>query len=253
MTLSTGFQFLVLPDQRFGFFSLAFIVGELVQKRKSSIWSDTLITLGSVWFVCIVHFFFTSIAYDILKLVQLTTNWITPLQMELIAYHTTWIIVVATPIFLLLGYLNARTPALHEHTLQLNKHNTQHAGLRLVVASDIHLGPINGVRYVRRIVEKINSLIPDIILLAGDILDGELEPVLRRDLGKYLKKLSAPFGTYGVTGNHEFIGGIDRAVQYITDHGIILLRDEIREVAGIVLAGREDASSHRFTFPRKNL
>lgn len=237
----------------FSLLAFSYIIGEILQRKKSSIWSDLLITFGSLWFVCIVHFFFTSIAYDIIVVVNMLSGWMTPHQLDQIAYHVTWGIVVATLVFLCLGYINARTPAIRRHTIMLAKKNTHHKKLTLVVASDIHLGPINGVIYVRRIVKKINALKPDLILLPGDILDGEVDPVIRRDLGKYLKKLTATQGIYGVTGNHEFIGGIDRATKYITDHGITLLRDEAVEVAGITLIGREDIVSHRFCFERKPL
>ncbi len=53
---------------------------------------------------------------------------------------------------------------------------------------------------------KINALNPDLILLPGDVLDGEVDPVIRRDLGERLRKLSAPYGVYGILGNHEYIG-----------------------------------------------
>lgn len=243
----------VLYTTLFIFFGFAYIVGELIQRKRSSIGSDLLITLGSLWFVCIVHFFFTCVAYDIIWGFNFAFHWLSSEQMAAIAYHMTWGIVVATFIFLCLGYLNARMPAIREHILNLDKKNPLHDTLRIVVASDIHLGPINGRIYVRRIVRMINALNPDLILLPGDILDGEVDPVIRRDLGKYLKKLSANHGIFGITGNHEFIGGIDRAAKYITDHGITLLRDEAHEVAGITLIGREDIASTRFCMERKAL
>jgi len=48
-------------------------------------------------------------------------------------------------------------------------------------------------------VKKINAIKPDMVLLPGDIVDGELDPVIRRDLGKYLRKLKSEYGTYGIT------------------------------------------------------
>lgn len=230
----------------FVFFCFAYIVGELLQQKKSSLFSDALITIGSLWFVGMVHFFFVSIGFDIFKLINIATRWMNRIEMEEIAYNTTWITLVATLVFLCIGYINARTPAIHRHTLSLKKKNRVQKHLTIAAASDIHLSPINGAVYIERIVRKINNLHPDIILLPGDILDGEVDPVIRRDLGKYLKKLQAKYGVYGITGNHEYIGGIDRSAKYIEDHGITLLRDEFISVAGITLIGREDIASARF-------
>lgn len=230
----------------FVFFCFAYIVGELIQQKRSSLFSDTLITIGSLWFVGMVHFFFVSIGFDIFKLINIGTHWVDRSGMQQIAYNTTWITLIATLIFLCIGYINARTPAIHRHKITLKKKNRVQKNLTLAVASDIHLSPINGATYIERIVRKINSLKPDLILLPGDILDGEVDPVIRRDLGKYLKKFQAKYGIYGITGNHEYIGGIDRAAQYIEEHGITLLRDEFITVAGVTLIGREDIASARF-------
>jgi len=106
---------------------------------------------------------------------------------------------------IVIGYINARTPVIREYTISLDKKNPVTDTLRLVVASDIHLGPINGGYHAERVVAKINTLHPDIILLPGDILDGEVDPVIRRDLGARLSKLSAQYGVYGALGNHEYI------------------------------------------------
>jgi hypothetical protein len=55
----------------FVFFCFSYIVGELIQQRRSSILSDTLITLGSLWFVGMVHFVLVSIGFDIFKLINM--------------------------------------------------------------------------------------------------------------------------------------------------------------------------------------
>ncbi len=122
-----------------------------------------------------------------------------------LAYHTTWITVLTTVLMIMLGYINARTPVIHEYTISVNKKNPITNSLRLAVASDIHLGPINGGYHAERVVDKINALSPDLILLPGDILDGEVDPVIRRDLGSRLSKLQATYGVYAILGNHEYI------------------------------------------------
>jgi hypothetical protein len=51
---------------------------------------------------------------------------------------------------------------------------------------------------------------------------------------------------YAVTGNHEYIGGVEPACAYLTEHGITMLRDAATVVAkSVVLAGREDISYNR--------
>ncbi len=62
-------------------------------------------------------------------------------------------------------------------------------------------------------------------------------------------------GIYAITGNHEYIGGVSRAVKYIESLKIKLLRDTAVEVNGkLILIGREDRDIKRFKgLQRKNL
>ena len=161
--------------------------------------------------------------------------------------------VLGTIIFIIIGYINAKSPKTRYFSLTIKKKNPIHRKLTFAVASDIHLGPTNGVRHIQRIVKKINRLNPDIILLPGDVMDGELDPVIRRDLGSYLRKLEAQYGVYAILGNHEYIGGMERAATYLQDHGITLLQDESIHIAGITIIGRDDLSSARFGQQRQPL
>ncbi len=234
-------------------FASAYIIGEIIQRTHSSVFSDALITFGSLWFVCIVHFFFVSLGFDILKFTNYIFSFTTAQTLRNIAYHATYITVIGTVVMIMIGYFNARTPIIREHTIFIDKKNPITDTLRLAIASDIHLWPINGGYHAERVVARINALKPDLILLPWDILDGEIDPVIRRDLGERLKKLSAQYGVYGILGNHEYIGWVDRAADYLMEHNISLLRDNVVEVAGVNLIGRDDISGMRFGIIRKNL
>lgn len=112
-----------------------------------------------------MHFFLASLGYDILKLVQSVFGIFSPHLLRSIAYHLTWVTVVSTVSLIIIGYINARTPVIREHTIVIHKKNPITNTLRLAIASDIHLGPINGGYHAERVVAKINALNPDIILL----------------------------------------------------------------------------------------
>lgn len=88
---------------------------------------------------------------------------------------------------------------------------------------------------------------PDLVLLLGDIVDGDLGPVLRDDLLKYFTCPKCTDGLYAITGNHEFIGGAKRTIPYIESKGIRILKDEVVTIeGGIQLIGRLDRDSKMF-------
>jgi predicted MPP superfamily phosphohydrolase len=93
----------------------------------------------------------------------------------------------------------------------------------------------------------LESLHPDVVFLLGDIVDGELGPVLRGDLLKYFTEPKSKDGLYAITGNHEFIGGAKRTIPYIESKGIRVLKDEVVILpGGIQLIGRLDRDSFGF-------
>ncbi|MEI7983285.1 MAG: metallophosphoesterase, partial [Bacteroidota bacterium] len=146
------------------------------------------------------------------------------------------------------GFINARIPRVKELEMHIVKAVHGEKSLTIVMASDIHLGTLIASRKAKRLVETINSLEPDIVLFAGDIVDEDLAPVIKNDLGNSLAMIRSKLGVYAITGNHEYIGGAEPAVKYLQQHGITMLRDTTVLVNHqFYLAGREDRDKERFT------
>jgi hypothetical protein len=119
--------------------------------------------------------------------------------------------------------------------------------LRIAAVSDIHLGSIIRKRSLKKMSGMIKDLKPDLVLLLGDIVDGEIGPVLRGDLLQYFTWPRCVDGLYAITGNHEFIGGANRTIPYIESKGIRVLKDEMVTIeGGIQIIGRIDRDSYRF-------
>ncbi|MBK8594992.1 MAG: hypothetical protein IPN83_05280 [Holophagales bacterium] len=80
--------------------------------------------------------------------------------------------------------------------------------------------------------------------MTGDLVDSEVGPV--GPLVPFLRKLSAPLGVYGVSGNHEYYAGLDRCLAVYEAAGIRTLRDGWVEAApGLVLTGVDDLTARR--------
>jgi len=110
---------------------------------------------------------------------------------------------------------------------------------------------VKSTDFKRNLFWTINGIVavvlPDLVLLGGDIVDEDLGPVIRSNLGDSLKKLKAPLGVIGVTGNHEYIGGADQAVKYLSDHGVKMIQDTIFIINNkICIVGREDRDKRNF-------
>lgn len=115
------------------------------------------------------------------------------------------------------------------------------------MASDIHLGTILGKSFLTKLKNQINRLNPDIILLAGDIIDEDLAAVIKNNVGEELIQLKSKYGVYAITGNHEYIGGVKDAYKYLIAHGVNVLRDRYEKIDdSFYVVGREDRSIRQF-------
>ncbi|GGK59451.1 membrane protein [Planomonospora parontospora subsp. parontospora] len=137
-------------------------------------------------------------------------------------------------------------PVIESVRVTLPRLDPRLSGLRFAVVSDIHLGPLTGTGHSERIVRMINSLQADVVAVVGDLVDGTVADLGR--LARPLAKLESRYGSYFVTGNHEYYtaNGPDEWVEELGGLGIRTLRNERVEIAhgGAVLdlAGVDDVT-----------
>ena len=115
---------------------------------------------------------------------------------------------------------------------------------KVVMASDLHLGYHNPRKELARWVDMINAEKPDFILIAGDIIDGSMRPLLEERMAEEFHRLQAP--VYACLGNHEFYAGHPESKQFYKDAGIHLLIDDCAVIDScIVIIGRDDRTNMR--------
>ncbi|MBK7212962.1 MAG: metallophosphoesterase [Bacteroidales bacterium] len=235
----------------FLFLSSSYIVARFLERIWISPVSDAFTWIGSYWLGIMIYLLLSLLLIDILRLIHL----IAPIYPKFLTadpvagrYMMFKIVLAISIITVIAGSINALNPRTRVLDVKIGKKAGSRKQLNIVMASDIHMGTLVGPRRTERMVEKINALKPDIILFAGDLVDEDLAPVIRHDLGRSLLKLSAPLGVYAITGNHEYIGGAERAVKYLEDHGIIVLRDTAVLIDNcFYIAGRDDRDKERFS------
>ena len=115
---------------------------------------------------------------------------------------------------------------------------------KIVMMSDLHIGYHNPRKELARWVDMINAERPDFILIAGDIIDGSMRPIMEERMAEEFRRLQAP--VYACLGNHEFYAGVPEAQQFYKEAGIHLLVDEATIIdSSIVIIGRDDRTNMR--------
>lgn len=116
--------------------------------------------------------------------------------------------------------------------------------LKFVMASDLHLGYHNPRKELARWVDMINGEQPDVVLIAGDIIDNSIRPLEEERMAEEFHRLKAP--VYACLGNHEYFSSRPAARRFYKEAGIRLLSDSVASVAGLTIIGRDDRTNqHR--------
>lgn len=116
----------------------------------------------------------------------------------------------------------------------------------LAFASDIHLGPSIGPAFAKRMVADLNELQADLVLFGGDIIDGDLQTVLREHSLEALAGIKAVWGVYAVLGNHDHYGfDILLERQLLQEAGLTILSGKtVYPAEGVAITGVMDARYH---------
>lgn len=155
-----------------------------------------------------------------------------------------WAVTIAGLLSLLALLQGMRPPVVTNHEVQLTGLPPERDGTVLLLLSDLHLGNLLGRRWLRKLIDRVNRMKPDIIVIPGDLVDGNVGRV--EPLRELLTELRAPLGVWAVTGNHDYYAGIDRSVRLFEHAGFHVLRDAHKQVLpGLIMAGVDDLTVRR--------
>ena len=212
---------------------------------------------GAYYLAVMVFSFFLILAIDLFRLLNLAVHVLpsgdapAAQELKLAAFGA----VAAISLTLTAaGAWNARHPVVKRLQVRLEKPSERPHRIRAVLLSDLHLGTLVDRPRLAFIVTRVNSLRPDLILLAGDVFDEDISALQEQDMAGELARLRAPLGVFAVPGNHEYYSGIGRAVSYLRQAGITVLRDSAVLVdSSFYVVGRDDRTVEQFGGRRKAL
>ncbi len=121
-------------------------------------------------------------------------------------------------------------------------------GFRIAQISDLHLEEYTEDYFLRRVIDHVNDLAPDMVLVTGDFISrGPLTPVFSFQAagrcGELLSRLRCPI-RYGILGNHDAAVSSQAVRFHMEDNGLPLLINQNtrieRDGDHIFLAGLDD-------------
>ena len=227
----------------------SYLIGEILERKAPSFLSDILVWIGAFWFAFMLYFLLALVVLDLGRIMQYFFHILpsqSPEDYLQIKLDLGIGVVTAITLIIIRGYYNAMHIRVKHLTIDIDK-TSDVDSLNIVALSDMHLGTIIGKKRLQVMVDQINALKPDLVLMPGDQVDGNPGPVIHKRLGEYFRKIKAPMGIFAITGNHEYIGDVERSCAYLESSGITMLRDASVEIKGVQIVGREDHSFKQFS------
>lgn len=202
--------------------------------------SVAVYNVGNKGLIILLYLFMAFLLADLLRLVHvLPTAWLRD------SWWACGVLLVAMAALFIYGSLNYE----HKRRVELTvdtQGKVDHP-VKVLAVSDLHLGYHNRRADLDRWVAMLNREGGDMLLMAGDLVDRSLRPLLHEEMAEGLRKLQMP--VYACLGNHEYYADHytpGEAERFYRDANITLLRDSVATVGDIAVIGRDDRTNrHR--------
>jgi len=175
-------------------------------------------------------------------LIQIIYSKILPSHTQVSAIVAVVLIGVISLISLVNGLQH---PSVKEISVPLKNLPKELEGFKIVQLSDVHLEAYNGKKRMSAIIDKVNGLKPDLVVITGDLIDGNVcdDP----SFCEHIKRMKPPHGVLAITGNHEYYAGLDTFYELANRSHIKVLRNESVTIAdSLQVIGLDDRESKRF-------
>lgn len=198
---------------------------------------------GDYWMGIYFYLFLLLLLSDVILLISKWIKIIPSPAPKRVIFHTRSVALILVIGLVSYGIYNANQIKEVTYPIQIHK-STSLDHLNIVLISDLHLGYVNDVKFIEDVVDRINNMQPDIVLMSGDIFNGNYYALSNPSKGiELLNTIQSTYGVYACLGNHDAGRSYDEIVNFIDKSNIRLLNDEHVVIDNqFVVVGRRDSS-----------
>ncbi len=204
-----------------GVLALSYLIGAGLEIKSNNSVFKAIYIFASVWMGVLFLMFCALFIYFII-------NKFTPITTVLTGLIILCVVLLVT-VYSIVNAYNFKVK-------ELNVYTDKNVSLRVVQISDVHLGPINSGTYLRRVVDKVNSVNPDVVLITGDLFDGRY--AYDKNMLAALNDVKSP--VYFSSGNHDYYSNLNIVEKLLKDTKVRWLRNELVEYKGVNIIGLDD-------------
>ncbi len=233
----------------FSIIIIATLIGIIWNNYLPQFLQEVFYLIASYWLAAMTYL---AIFITVINLIYSLDRWLYFIPTEIrynkkILFITGLFILIAVGILLFYGTINANNSKITPYNINISKRAGSLEKLHIALLSDIHLSDLNDKR-INKLIDKINGLEPDLVLIAGDIIDSNRDKLESYDfinMEYNFKKIKSKYGVYASLGNHDYNHRGDSAyrIANFKQAGVNILRDgSVKIEDSFYLIGREDKS-----------
>ncbi|OPJ62652.1 putative metallophosphoesterase [Clostridium chromiireducens] len=154
-------------------------VGVILNHYLPKFLQHRIYLLASYWLAALTYFTMCIITLNLINMLGIWFHLI-PLQIlskENNSFRIGLLVLITVSILLIYGTINAKNLRVTSYKLNIEKQAGPLKRLHIALSSDIHLSDLKD-KGMKKLVEKINEIKPDIVLFAGDIIDADRDMAL---------------------------------------------------------------------------
>jgi predicted MPP superfamily phosphohydrolase len=223
----------------------AYPLAETVSHRPATSWSKGFTTAGYVCLPILLYLVLFVVLTEIAIWGARLSRLLTKKTVRSWGFRSSrlWISLVVPALAVAAGaYINDH-PRFHYYTIEVPRKASALRELTIAFASDFHLRDMTNPRVLDRFAAKVAAVRPDILLLGGDMVEGDRQDEKLEGFEAVLRGLAPKYGIYGVPGNHDSRGG---ARTFFDKAGIRLLQDTVEKIDdAFYLVGRNEGRRGR--------
>jgi len=219
-------------------------LADALSRRSVDGWTRNLVTLGFYCLPFVLYLGPIAILSELVIWLLRRSNCISADALNRPAWRAGrfWLPMILPAVIVCVGAVNNTRLVVREYSVAIPRKSSTLRHLKIVFASDFHLGQFTEENLVLRFAERVNAQNPDIVLIGGDVQGGDLPGEDLDRFSEHFRRIQSKYGVYAVTGNHDIRAGVN--AEFFARSGMKLLRDSVEKIdEALYLVGRDDRLS----------
>jgi len=226
------------------FLVLAFPLAETLSHTSGMEWANFIVVAGYFSLPLLLYLILWVVLVDLALGVALLTRILYKETLKRQRFRRAWLFLILGVPFavVLIGTVRNNHPQIREFSIEIPKKSSGIPQLKIAFVSDFHFRETTNRHLMERFIKKVNAVNPDVVLIGGDVLEGDRQGEKLDEFEAQFRRLKPKYGVYGVPGNHDLHRA--NAMTFFNQAGIRLLQDTVEQIDNaFYLVGRNDERS----------